>query len=169
MDFRYTEEEEAFRKEIQDFIQEVLPSDWLGVDPGPEEEAREEIYQLSTEIWRKLGEKGWIGMSWPKEYGGQGASLMKETILAEELSHRGVPGVDVAQAHGEIILMFGTEEQKQRFLPPITRGEVKYTIGMSEPNAGSDLFALQLRAVEEADCFVLNGQKIWTSGIQHAD
>jgi len=169
MDFRYTEEEEAFRKEVQDFIQEVLPSDWLGVDPGPEEEAREEVYQLSTEIWRKLGAKGWIGMSWPKKYGGQGASLTKEIILTEELSHQGVPGMDVAQAHGEIILMFGTEEQKQRFLPPITRGEVKYSIGMSEPNAGSDLFGLQLRAVEEEDCFVFNGQKIWSSGIQHAD
>ena len=169
MDFRFTEEEEAFRKEVQDFIQEVLPSDWLGVDPGPEEEAREEVYQLSTEIWRKLGDKGWIGMSWPKKYGGQEASLTKEIILTEELSHRGVPGMDVAQAHGEIILMFGTEEQKQRFLPPITRGEVKYSIGMSEPNAGSDLFGLQLRAVEEEDCFVFNGQKIWSSGIQHAD
>jgi len=169
MDFRFTEEEEAFRKEVQDFLRKSLPADWLGVDPGPEEESREEVYALAVEMWRKLGAKGWIGMSWPKEYGGQGASLTKEIILTEELSHRGVPGMDVAQAHGEIILMFGTEEQKQRFLPPITRGEVKYSIGMSEPNAGSDLFGLQLRAVEEEDCFVFNGQKIWSSGIQHAD
>lgn len=172
MDFRFTEEEEAFRKEVRDFIQEVLqevlPSDWQGVDPGPEEEAREEVYQLAVEIWRKLGAKGWIGLSWPKEYGGQ-EDLAKDWILKEELIYRGVPGMDMAVVQGDLILQFGTEEQKRRFIPPIARGEVKYAIGMSEPNVGSDLFALQLRAVEEADCFVLNGQKTWTTGIQHAD
>jgi len=172
MDFRFTEEEKAFRKEVRDFIQEVLqevlPSDWQGVDPGPEEEAREEVYQLAVEIWRKLGAKGWIGLSWPKEYGGQ-EDLAKDWILKEELIYRGVPGMDMAVVQGDLILQFGTEEQKRRFIPPIARGEVKYAIGMSEPNVGSDLFALQLRAVEEADCFVLNGQKTWTSGFQHAD
>ncbi len=168
MDFRFTEEEEAFRKEVRDFIQEVLPSDWHGVDPGPEEEAREEVYQLSVEVWRKLAAKGWIGLSWSKEYGGQ-EDLAKDWILKEELIYWGVPGMDIAVVQGDLILQFGTEEQKRRFIPPITRGEVKYAIGMSEPNVGSDLFALQLRAVEEADCFVLSGQKIWTSGIQHAD
>jgi len=168
MDFRFTEEEEAFRKEVRDFIQEVLSSDWQGVDPGPEEEAREEVYQLSMEVWRKLAAKGWIGLSWPKEYGGQEDSA-KDWILKEELCYRGVPGMDIAVVQGDLILQFGTEEQKRRFIPPITRGEVKYAIGMSEPNAGSDLFALQLRAVEDEDCFTLNGQKIWTSGIQHAD
>jgi len=172
MDFRFTAEEKAFRKEVRDFIQEVLqevlPSDWQGVDPGPEEEAREEVYQLAVEIWRKLAAKGWIGLGWPKEYGGQ-EDLAKDWILKEELIYRGVPGMDMAVVQGDLILQFGTEEQKRRFIPPIARGEVKYAIGMSEPNVGSDLFALQLRAVEEADCFVLNGQKTWTSGFQHAD
>ena len=172
MDFRFTEGEKAFRKEVRDFIQEVLqevlPSDWQGVDPGPEEEAREEVYQLAVEIWRKLAAKGWIGLGWPKEYGGQ-EDLAKDWILKEELIYRGVPGMDMAVVQGDLILQFGTEEQKRRFIPPIARGEVKYAIGMSEPNVGSDLFALQLRAVEEADCFVLNGQKTWTSGFQHAD
>lgn len=172
MDFRFTAEEKAFRKEVRDFIQEVLqevlPSDWQGVDPGPEEEAREEVYQLAVEIWRKLGAKGWIGLGWPKEYGGQ-EDLAKDWILKEELIYRGVPGMDMAVVQGDLISQFGTEEQKRRFLPPIARGEVKYSIGMSEPNVGSDLFALQLKAVEEADCFVLNGQKTWTSGFQHAD
>jgi alkylation response protein AidB-like acyl-CoA dehydrogenase len=168
MDFRFTEEEEAFRKEVRDFIREVLPSDWHGVDPGPEEEAREEVYQLSKKVWRGLAAKGWIGLSWPKEHGGQ-EDLAKDWILKEELIYHGVPGMDIAAVQGDLILAFGTEEQKKRFIPPILRGEVKYAIGMSEPNVGSDLFALQLRAVEEADCFVLSGQKIWTSGIQHAD
>ncbi len=168
MDFRYTEQEEAFRKEVRDFIREVLPSDWHGVDPGPEEEAREEVYQLSKKVWRGLAAKGWIGLSWAKEYGGQ-EDLAKDWILKEELIYHGVPGMDIAVVQGDLILAFGTEEQKKRFIPPILRGEIKYAIGMSEPNVGSDLFALQLRAVEEADCFVLSGQKIWTSGIQHAD
>ena len=172
MDFLITEEEKAFRKEVRDFIQEVLqevlPSDWQGVDPGPEEEAREEVYQFAVEIWRRLAAKGWIGLGWPKEYGGQ-EDPAKDWILKEELIYHGIPGMDMAVVQGDLILQFGTEEQKRRFLPPISRGEVKYAIGMSEPNVGSDLFALQLRAVEEADCFVLSGQKIWTSGIQHAD
>jgi len=73
MDFRYTDEEEAFRKEVLEFIQEAVPPDWLGVDPGPEEESREEIYELALKTWRKLGEKNWIGLTWPKAYGGQEA------------------------------------------------------------------------------------------------
>jgi len=168
MDFRFTEEEEAFRKEVQDFIRESLPPDWLGVDPGPEEESREEVYPLALEMWRKLGDKGWIGLTWPKEYGGQEASLWKEMTLLQELAYRGVPGMDLAIAQADLLLNFGTEEQKRSFIPPITRGEVKWAIGMSEPNAGSDTFAVQLRAVEEEDCFVLNGQKIWSSGAHHA-
>jgi alkylation response protein AidB-like acyl-CoA dehydrogenase len=168
MDFRHTEEEDSFREEVRDFIQEVLPSDWHGVDPGPEEEARDEVHQLAVKVWRGLAAKGWIGLSWPKEHGGQ-EDPAKDWILKEELIYWGLPGMDIAVVQGDMIIQFGTEEQKRRFIPPITRGEVKYAIGMSEPGVGSDLFALQLRAVEEADCFVLNGQKIWTSGIQHAD
>ena len=172
MDFRFTEEEKAFQKEVRDFIeevfQEVLPSDWLGVDPGPEEEERKEVYPLAVEVWRRLGAKGWIGLGWPKEYGG-GGDLAKDWILKEELIYQGVPGMDPAVVQGDLILQFGTEEQKSRFIPPIASGEVKYAIGMSEPNVGSDMFALQLKAVEEADCYVLNGQKIWNSGIHRAD
>ena len=168
MDFRYSEEEEAFRKEVRDFIQEVLPPGWYGVDPGPEEEEREEVHQLAVEVWRKLGAEGWIGLGWPKEYGGQDDPV-KDWILKEEFIYWGVPGVDIGVVQGDLILAFGTEEQKSRFIPPIARGEVKYAIGMSEPGVGSDMFALQLRAVEEEACYVLNGQKIWNSGIQRAD
>jgi len=169
MDFRYTDEEEAFRKEVQAFIKESMPPGWLGVDPGPEEEAREDVYPLAQQMWRKLGQKGWIGLTLPKAYGGQEAPPWKEMILLQELAYRGSPGMDTAVAQVDLILNFGTEEQKQRFLIPITRGEVKWAIGMSEPNAGSDTFAVQLRAVEEKDCFVLNGQKIWSSGAHHAN
>ena len=167
MDFRYTEEEEAFLEEVRAFIDENFPPDWLGVDPGPEEEWGE-IYELALKMWRKLGEKNWIGLTWPKAYGGQEASLWKEAVLLQELAYRGCPGVDVAIALADLVLTFGTEEQKQRFVPPITRGEVKWCIGMSEPNAGTDTFNVQLKAVEEEDCYVLNGQKIWSSGADHA-
>jgi len=168
MDFLIDEKEQAFRQEVRDFIKEVLPPDWLGVDPGPEEEEREEVYQLSSKIWRKLGAKGWIGLNWPKEYGGQ-EDPAKDWALKEELIYYGVPGMDIAAVQGDLILAFGTKEQKDKFIPPITRGEVKYAIGMSEPNVGSDMFALQLKAVEEADCYVFNGQKTWNSGIHRAD
>lgn len=168
MDFLIDEKEQVFRQEVRDFIKEVLPPDWLGVDPGPEEEEREEVYQLSSKIWRKLGAKGWIGLNWPKEYGGQ-EDPAKDWALKEELIYYGVPGMDIAAVQGDLILAFGTKEQKDKFIPPITRGEVKYAIGMSEPNVGSDMFALQLKAAEEADCYVFNGQKTWNSGIHRAD
>ncbi len=168
MDFGYSGEEMAFLKEAQEFVAESVPAGWLGVDPGPEEEANEEVYRLSVRNWRRLGERRWIGLTYPPEYGGGGASLMKEAVLLQELAYRGCPGCDVALVEADLILKFGTEEQKQRLVPPILRGEVKWAIGMSEPNAGSDTFNVQLAAVEQEDCYVLNGQKIWSSGAQHA-
>lgn len=169
MDFRYTPEEEQFLKEVRSFIAESLPEGFMGIDPGPEEESREDVYPLAKKMWRKLGEKGWIGLTWPKQYGGQEASVWKEMILLQELAYSGSPGIDTAIAEADLILQFGTEEQKQRFIPPILRGEVKWAIGMSEPNAGSDTFNVQLSAVEQEDCYILNGQKIWSSGAHHAD
>ena len=168
MDFRFTEEEEAFRKEVQDFIRESMPPDWLTdlyYDGGVEE-----FHQLGREMRRKLAAKGWLGMSWPKEYGGQGAPLMKQVILEEELIYGRAPFYYIETGlAGPLILQFGNEEQKRRFIPPITRGEPGWCIGMSEPNAGSDLAALETRAVEEEDCFVLNGQKTWQSETHHSD
>ncbi len=168
MDFRYTAEEEAFRKEVIDFVTKELPPGFLGIDPGPEEESRPEIFEIAAKMWPKFGEKNWIGITWPKEVGGQGASIWKEMILLQELAYRGCPGMDLSIAQAELINHFGTEEQKQRFVVPITKGQVKWAIGMSEPNAGTDTFNVQLKAVEEADGFVLNGQKIWTSGGHNA-
>jgi len=172
MDFRLTEEEEAFKREVQDFIDELLPKDWMGVDPdGHNEQADEELHQFELEVRRRLAARGWLGLQWPKKYGGQEAPMMKQFILEQELIYRGVPywALSAALMTGDMILQFGTEEQKQKFLPPITRGEVQWLVGMSEPNAGSDLANLQLRAVEQDDCFVLNGQKTWQTGAHYAD
>ena len=168
MDFRYTAEEEAFRKEVRDFLARELPGDFLGIDPGPEEESRPEIFEIATRMWRKFGEKNWIGITWPREVGGQGGTIWKEMILLQELAYRGSPGMDLAIAQAELINHFGTPEQKQKYVVPIAKGQVKWAIGMSEPNAGTDTFNVQLKAVEEADGFVLNGQKIWTSGGHNA-
>jgi alkylation response protein AidB-like acyl-CoA dehydrogenase len=173
MDFRFTEEEEAFRKEVRDFFKKELPPDWPGVDPDMyHEDAFEEIHQVSQEMQRKLAAKSWLGLTWPKKYGGQEAPLWKQMILEEELTYRGAPGYDAYEflgGCGDLILDFGTEEQKERFIPPMCRGEVKWATGMSEPNAGSDLANLQLRAVLEGDYFILNGQKTWQSAAHHAD
>ncbi|MCX5998851.1 MAG: acyl-CoA dehydrogenase family protein, partial [Chloroflexi bacterium] len=169
MDFRYTPEEEVLRREIDLFLDKELPKGWLGTDPGPEEETRPGILPLAKKMWRGLGEKGWIGLTWPKAYGGQATSIWKEMIALQELAYRGSPGCDTAVAQADLILHFGTEEQKKKYVIPIARGEKKWTIGMSEPNAGTDTFNVQLKAVEEKDCFVLNGQKIWSSGAHQAD
>jgi alkylation response protein AidB-like acyl-CoA dehydrogenase len=167
MDFRFNEEEEAFRKEVQDFINQEMPPGWLVdmyYDGGSEE-----FHQFGLKMRRKLAAKGWIGLSWPKEYGGQGTPLMKQAILEEELIYRRAPFYYIETGMvGPLILQFGSEEQKRRFIPPITQGEPGWCIGMSEPNAGSDLAALETRAVEEKDYFVLNGQKTWQSETHHA-
>jgi len=167
MDYRFTDEEEAFRREVRDFFLSVLPSDWLGVDQDMNNQNHiEEIYRLGLDIRKKLGEKGWLEISWPPEYGGLGASPTKQMILEEELYYLGVPGYDQPTfgVCGPVVYQMGTEEQKRRFLLPIARGEVKWVVGLSEPGAGSEVSNLQLRAEEDGDCFVLNGQKSWQSG-----
>jgi len=173
MDFRFTEEEEAFRKEVREFLDRELPPDWLGIDPDQyHEDAFDHIHEVSREMQKKLAAKGWLGLTWPKRYGGQEAPLYKQMILEEEITYRGAPGYDAYQfigGCGDIILEFGTEEQKQKYLPPMTRGEVKWATAMSEPNAGSDLASLQLRADLQGDYFILNGQKTWQSAAHRAD
>ncbi len=172
MDFRFTPDEERFLKEVQAFLDQVLPQDWLGVDPdGHNEQADEELHQFDLKIRRELATRGWLGLQWPKQYGGQEAPMMKRFILEQELIYRGAPywAISAALMTGDMILQFGTEEQKQQFLPRIARGEMQWCVGMSEPNAGSDLANLQLRATEDGDSFVLNGQKTWQTGAYYAD
>jgi alkylation response protein AidB-like acyl-CoA dehydrogenase len=172
MDFRFTADEEQFLKEVQLFLDQVLPEDWLGVDPdGHNEQADEELHQFDLEIRRKLAAKGWLGLQWPKQYGGQEAPMMKRFILEQELIYRGAPywAISAALMTGDMILQFGTEAQRQQFLPRIAAGEMQWCVGMSEPNAGSDLANLQLRATEDEDSFVLNGQKTWQTGAYYAD
>lgn len=173
MDFRFTEEEEKFRQEVREFLAKELPPDWPGVDPDMyHEDAFDHIHEVSMAMQKKLAAKGWLGLTWPKKYGGQEQPLWKQMILEEEMTYRGAPGLDAYQfvgGLGDLILEFGTEEQKERFIPRMVRGEAKGATGMSEPNAGSDLANIQLKAELQGDYFILNGQKTWQSAAHRAD
>jgi alkylation response protein AidB-like acyl-CoA dehydrogenase len=152
-------EAEAFREEVRVFLRQTLGDrpavrrarSWGGFDP---------------EFSRKLGARGWIGLTWPKRYGGQERSFLERYVLLEELLASGAP----AGAHwvaerqsGPLLLRFGTEAQRERFLPSIARGELSFAIGMSEPDSGSDLASIRTRAVRRDGGYVVNGTKVWTS------
>jgi alkylation response protein AidB-like acyl-CoA dehydrogenase len=165
MDFRFTPEQEAFRREVRQFIREILPPDWRGIDPDSYFE--EENWPFIRQITAKMAQRGWLTMHWPREYGGQGRSLMEQVIFQEETAYWRVPTRDVSVGThmvGPILMLYGTEEQRREFLPAIARGELVFCQGFSEPGAGSDLASLQTRAVEDGDDFVITGSKIWTSG-----
>ena len=160
MDFEFTPEQEKLRQEVQEFLEKELPRDKF-----PKEEDQW-IKGWSPEFSRKLGKRGWIGMTFPKEYGGGGRSYLDRLIVTEELCRRGAP----CAAHwfgdrqmGPCILAYGSEEQKRKFLPGIVNGELYFCAGMSEPDAGSDLASLKTQAVEEGDEFIITGQKVWIS------
>jgi len=166
MDFRYSEDEERFRRELGEFLdkeltEEICRQNWE--DRGLCSEGRE--FAL------KLGAKGWLAASWPKEYGGQDAPHTYEYILVNELARRGahVPN-DIARLMvGPTILRRGSEELKQGFLPRIARGEIEFCLGYSEPEAGSDLAALEMRAVEDGDDYIINGHKVFNTECHYAE
>ena len=161
MDFRFTEEQEKFRQDVRDFLGEELK---IG---GFEPHCDAWIAGFSPEFTKKVSQKGWIGIMWPKEYGGQSRTYMDRLILSEEMLRYGAPAACHWFADRQIggaVLNFGTEEQKVEILPKIMRGEAYVGLGLSEPEAGSDLASLQLRAAKDGDVFVMDGQKVWTSG-----
>jgi len=167
MDLRFTPEEIAFREEVRAFIRENLPVDIhakmkLGNGPSKEDTVR----------WQRiLNAKGWAGLSWPKEWGGPGWSAIQKMIFLEE--NQMAPAPELSSFNitmiGPVLLQFGTEEQKQRFLPRAANLDDWWCQGFSEPGAGSDLASLKTAAKLEGDHYVVNGQKIWTSTAHHAD
>ena len=172
MDFRFTEEEEAFRKEVQAWLKQEIPQRWYDLGPGVWEET-DENWAISCEFQKKLGARGWLAPGFPKKYGGAELSVGKQLILSEELSRADAPvSVETAIAVGWVaptILLFGNDEQKGKYVTGLAKGELKFCLGYSEPNAGSDLAAMQSSAIEEDDGFVVNGNKIWTSYAHYAD
>jgi alkylation response protein AidB-like acyl-CoA dehydrogenase len=166
MDFRFTEDEEAFRLEVRQWLKQEIPERWTELDPGIWEET-EESWALAREFQRKLGQRGWLAPAYPKEYGGLELSHMKRLILAEELAYHRTP-ISIEEEItvnwvGPSIMLFGAEQQKKKYLTMIAEGDVIFCLGYSEPNAGSDLASLQTRAVETGDEYVINGQKTWCS------
>ncbi|MDO8473724.1 MAG: acyl-CoA dehydrogenase family protein [Dehalococcoidia bacterium] len=165
MDFAFTAEQEQFRKEVRGFLEAELRSGafvpqtdgWIG--------------GFSPEFSRKLAQRKWIGLSWPKEYGGGGRGHLDRLILTEELLRCGAP----CGAHwfadrqvGPCILAYGSEEQKRDYLPRIMRAEMFFGLGLSEPESGSDLASVKTSAVDSGDHFTVNGQKVWTSLAHYA-
>ncbi len=167
MDFRFSQEDEEFRKEIGQFVDSELPWDWRTRTIDSEEP---EDSPLVNQFRKKLADKGWLTMAWPEEYGGQAAPHIRQMIFSEEMAYRDVPAGDSGiRMVGPILMLYGTEEQKQYFLPRIAKADISWCQGYSEPDAGSDLASLQTRAVEDGDDFVLNGSKIWNGAHSGAD
>ena len=161
MDFEFSTEYEDFRKELRSFAENDMPE---GFDP--DEADKDEIQGIR----QKIAQKGWLTLPWPEEYGGMCAPHLKQMVFNEETAYRRIPANDNAISMlGPILMLEGTDEQKQKFLPPIAKAEVRWAQGYSEPQSGSDLASLQTRAVEDGDDFVINGTKIWTSGAHEAD
>lgn len=163
MDFNYTPEEEKFRKEVRAWLERNRPRGRTragGLSGGDEE------WQQLVAWHKLLFEGGWIGLSWPKEYGGRGATLMEQIIFNQELGRLKLPpGCNVlgVMMAGPAIMHWGAEEQKKAHLQKILSGDEVWCEGLSEPGAGSDLASLQTRAVPDGDDFIVNGQKVWTT------
>ncbi len=172
MDFQYTPEQEAFRQEVRTWLEANITPD-LCVDDAMDERVspNREIFERRVAWQKKLHAAGWVGLAWPKEYGGRSAGLMEQVIYEQEYARvRGpvLPGYMGLSLAGPTITHWGTEEQKQKFLPRILNAADIWCQGYSEPGAGSDLAGLQTKAVDMGDSFIVNGQKVWTSGAQFA-
>src|SRR5215216_3076364 len=176
MDFHDSPEEAAFRADVREFIERQLPASFRTRAPEwgmfNTSRAHGAPPQEDQRAWRKaLSARGWIAPAWPKEYGGGGLSVTEQFVFNEEMAEARAPGaggIAVGWA-GPTILTHGTDEQRRRFLPGILSGEETWCQGFSEPGAGSDLASVQTRAVRDGDDYVINGQKIWTSGAHHSN
>ena len=185
MDWNDTPEQIAFRTEVRAFIDEHLPDYYRriaesepksGYDAGYDWMAdrksdNPEVHDAAWSWTKALAERGWLAPQWPKEYGGAGLSVWEMMILNQELGSSGAPAVGgqgVTQI-GPALIVHGSDEQRATYLPKILAGDIAWCQGYSEPGAGSDLASLQTRATRDGDEYVINGQKIWTSGAHHAD
>lgn len=165
MDFSLTPEQEAFQKQVRQFIQAHLT-------PELREEVEREQYAvgpLGKQFIKLMGRVGWLGIGWPKEFGGQGRGAIDQWLFLEEMASENLPTSGLTlNSVGPTLMRIGTELQKRQYLPQILAGEIEFAVGYTEPNAGSDLASLQTRAVRDGDSYVINGQKIYTSAAHHS-
>ena len=161
----YTEEQEALRRDLRAYYDELLTP-----------EIREQLHEghgvgaTMRSVVKRMGSDGWLGIGWPKEYGGQGRSQIEQFIFFDESMRAGAPvPMLTINTVGPTIMRHGTDDQKRFFLPKILKGEIHFCIGYTEPNAGTDLASLKTRAVRDGDEYVINGQKIFTSLAGDAD
>jgi alkylation response protein AidB-like acyl-CoA dehydrogenase len=172
MELRFGEKEEALRQEVRSFLIANNARDGEAGSSGFGDRGDAD-FEFARGFNKKLAERGWIAPAWPKEYGGLGASIYEQMVFNEEFGYWGAPdtgtrGFGVGMI-GPTLIIHGNEEQKKKYLPKITSGEHIWCQGYSEPGAGSDLASLQTRAHRDGDDFVINGQKIWTSGGHRAN
>src|SRR5918995_5288625 len=155
----YSDEQEQLRRELRAYYDKLLtPEVEEGLARG------HGIGPVNREVVRQMGEDGWLGIGWPTEYGGQGRSAIDQFIFFNESMRAGAPvPMLTINSVAPTLMNFGSDEQKQRFLPQILRGEIHFCIGYSEPGAGTDLASLRTRAVRDGDDYVVTGQKMWTS------
>ena len=170
MELRFGEKEETLRQEVRGFLKQHLDGDGDEASFGG---GSDEAFEKAKGFNSALAERGWIAPAWPKEYGGLGASIAEQMVFNEEFGYHGAPdtgtrGFGVGMI-GPTLIIHGNEEQKRNYLPKITSGEHIWCQGYSEPGAGSDLASLQTRAIRDGDDYVINGQKIWTSGGHRAN
>jgi alkylation response protein AidB-like acyl-CoA dehydrogenase len=164
VDFDYSPQEDTFRQELRSWLETHLPK---GYDPETFEQLdQDERFQIQLAWQKSLHAAGWVGIHWPKEYGGRGATVIEQAIYQQEMARVRSPGVANMlgiNIVGPTLMHWGTEEQKQRYIPKILSADEIWCQGYSEPGSGSDFASLQTRAVEDGDYFVINGQKVWTS------
>jgi 3-oxocholest-4-en-26-oyl-CoA dehydrogenase alpha subunit len=168
MHIAYTPEQERLRVRLREYFASLMtPERRAGLARSGGDYGDGGAYK---EVIRQLGRDGWLALSWPAEYGGQDGSMLDQLIFTDEAAIAGVPVPFLTiNTVGPTIMRFGTPDQKERFLPPIAAGELHFSIGYSEPGAGTDLASLRTRAVRDGDTYVINGQKMWTSLIEYAD
>jgi alkylation response protein AidB-like acyl-CoA dehydrogenase len=165
MEIGYTPEQQAMQQELRAYYEKLL-------DPATVAELHEShaVGEAPRRIWKQMCADGWAGIGWPKEYGGQGRSAIEQFIFFDESMRAGAPvPMLTLNSVGPTIMAFGTDEQKDFYLPRILSGDIHFCIGYSEPGAGTDLASLKTRAVRDGDSYVINGQKMWTSLSSDAD
>src|SRR3954465_13646431 len=164
----YTPEQEHLRRELRAYYAELMTPDLRAA--LTDDNGEYGVVSAYRDVVRQLGRGGWLALGWPVEHGGGGRSRMDQLIFADEAAMAGVPVPFLTiYTVGPTIMRHGTDQQRAELLPRIAAGELHFSIGYSEPEAGTDLAALRTRAVRDGDEYVINGQKMWTSLIQYAD